>query len=104
MVVSLSDAGAEPHAVVVKLEDAVVADMTVRSSWRPENFASLAVLELVEHVSLAADHVVEDPGVFVDVLVSPSSVFFATMPCPRRYDTRISSCSHHEVPVDYRNE
>lgn len=45
LVVSFADAGAEPDAVVVKFQDAVVADVAMACPWRSKNHASFTKFE-----------------------------------------------------------
>ena len=41
MVIPLTNASAQPHAMVVVPQDTIVAGVTMRRPWRPENPAHL---------------------------------------------------------------
>ena len=47
LVIASANASTQPYAVVVKLHHAVVTDIAMRCTSRPEDIACLAELELV---------------------------------------------------------
>jgi len=70
LVVSLADASAKPHAVVVKPHDTVVANVAVRGAHRPEDEASLAVFEFEKQGRVhQADLIVEHSCLFRNLSV-----------------------------------
>ena len=48
-VVSSSNTRSNPHAVVVKFENTIVAYITMRDTWGSEYPASLTKLKIIEH-------------------------------------------------------
>ena len=75
--------------MVVKLLDTVVANVTMRSSWRSKNVACLAIFELEKLVGVHIDCVIKHFMISVSRLVPPRYLLLTVLPRSGRNDSRV---------------
>ena len=103
VVVPLGDTCAQPDAVVVESDEAVVAQVAVRGSQGSEDVAGLTEFELehnrlVSQIPLQIEHSVR--RFYVCILIRQASLFY-TQPSSARQDAWVSGCrAEHEVVCD----
>lgn len=104
LVVPLPDAGAQPHAMVVVPEHAVVADVAVRGPRRPKDLAGLAEFEFEKLVLLLINSMIKDPRAFICLRIPLGDLLLRALPRARRDDAWVRGRRPHQVIIDQRNQ
>jgi hypothetical protein len=97
MIVPLANARTQPHTVMIIFEHTIIAFITMRGPWWPENITSFAIFEFEKRILLHIDRMVEYFDFTIGLFIPSSNVLFAAGPAPCRYDARIRRrCKHKE--------
>ncbi len=96
LVIAFADTSSQPNAMVIELKDAIVANVTMTSSWRPKYETGLAKFELERHGRMCLTNLrVLYPRSLWDICIFAGQVTSFNVPSSSRHNSRISTRSDH---------
>jgi hypothetical protein len=84
VVIVLADTSAQPHAMVIEFEDAIIAFMAMRCPRWPEYLAYLTIFEFEESIALSVQAIIKYLVIPINVLIFSGDFLFLYRPVPPR--------------------